>query len=73
MSRYTISTSENREVTYGHDEALGYFFEIREAGELLEEKSSFFDGLTNGEFLDLLVKNGAPYGHHHAVALDLPF
>ncbi len=79
MSRYTI-TKDNKQLTYGHDHALGYFYDITNLNEpedsrnyLIEEKSYFLHGLTRNEFATVLKEWGARETHMMALALDQPF
>jgi hypothetical protein len=79
MSRYTIR-KENRELTYGFDHALGYFYDITNPNEpddskdhLIEEKSAFLNRMSRNQFAEVLIEWGAKKDHLKAVALDLPF
>ena len=65
---------------YGHDHALGYFYDITDLSEeedspkyLIEEKSYFINGLTRNQFANVLVEWGARETHMMALALDQPF
>jgi hypothetical protein len=78
MSRYTIKR-DNKELAYGFDHALGYFYDITDLNEpedseahLLESKSSLMNGLKRGQFADVLQHWGARETHIMAVALDQP-
>lgn len=79
MSRYSI-TKENKQLVYGHDHALGYFYDITDLSEeedspkyLIEEKSYFINGLTRNQFANVLAEWGAKETHMMALALDQPF
>lgn len=62
MSRYTFTSKHNRrhEVSFGHDHALGYFYDVydNENEKMLEEKCDRFNGLTGLQLLDAVT--------HHA-------
>ena len=65
---------------YGHDHALGYFYDITDLSEeedspkyLIEEKSYFINGLTRNQFANVLTEWGAKETHMMALALDQPF
>ena len=60
MSRYSI-TKGNKQLVYGHDHALGYFYDITDLSEdedspkhLIEEKSYFINGLSRNQFANIL-------------------
>lgn len=79
MSRYIIK-KDNKELAYGYDHALGYFYDITDLSEpedsskyLVEEKSSFMNGLSRGDLASVLVSWGARETHLMALALDQPF
>lgn len=79
MSRYTIK-KENKNLTYGFDHALGYFYDITNSNEpedskdhLIEEKSSFLNRMSRNHFGEVLKEWGAKEAHLMAVALDQPF
>jgi hypothetical protein len=79
MSRYTIQ-KDNKKLVYGFDHALGYFYDITNTEEpedsrnhLIEEKSSFINKMTRGDFAEVLISWGARKQHLTALALDQPF
>jgi hypothetical protein len=79
MSRYNI-TKDNKQLVYGYDHALGYFYEINDLNEpedsskhLIEEKSHFINGLSRNQFSNVLSEWGARETHMMALALDQPF
>jgi hypothetical protein len=79
MSRYIKKIDEDRELIYGHDHALGFFYEIWDfsKGEedhecLMEDKSSMF-GLSRGGMIEKMEEHGVRKDHIQMVALDLPF
>lgn len=79
MSRYLIK-KDNKQLAYGHDHALGYFYDIVDLNEpedsakhLIEEKSYFMNGLTRNDFSIVLTEWGARETHLMALALDQPF
>ena len=74
ISRYTLSLPD-REIAYGFDHAVGYFFqEFDAAGETTVDECSLFDGLTHGPLLERLDGiEGVPEEHIHLIVLDLPF
>jgi len=79
MSRYSIK-KDNKQLAYGYDHALGYFYDITNLNEpedsskhLIEEKSYFINGLTRNEFANVLLEWGARETHMMALALDQPF
>lgn len=64
MSRYTYNLSLNPRInlSFGHDHALGYFYDIfdEDEEEMIEEKCSLFDNLTGAALAELLkakIKN----------------
>jgi len=79
MSRYTIQ-KYNKKLTYGFDPVLGYFYDIVDETQeenspkyLIEEKSSMFQKMNRGQFIDVLNEWGAKKDHLMSVALDHPF
>lgn len=79
MSRYLIK-KDNKQLAYGHDHALGYFYDIVDLNEpedsakhLIAEKSSFLNGLSRNDFAIVLTEWGARETHLMALALDQPF
>jgi hypothetical protein len=78
MSRFIIK-KDNKQLAYGFDHALGYFYDITDLEEpedsknhLIESKSSFINGLNRGKFAEVLQQWGARETHLMAVALDQP-
>ena len=77
MSRYSKLLKNGKEIAWGFDHALGYFFQVfdvpDEDGEdvLLVDRSSW-QGMSNGEMLELCDTYGVPESHIEAVAMDLP-
>ena len=77
MSRYT-KTATDKTLIYGHDHALGYFYEewLNYGGEeeaLLRESSVFLNRLSRTEFLEKLHQYRVREDHILLVAGDLPF
>jgi hypothetical protein len=79
MSRYSIK-KDNKQLVYGFDHALGYFYDITDLNEpedspkhLIEEKSYFINGLSRNQFANILTEWGARETHMMALALDQPF
>lgn len=79
MSRYIIK-KDNKELTYGFDHALGYFYDITNTEEpedsskhLIETRSTFLDRLKKGDFVEVLEQWGANKSHLKKASLDLPF
>lgn len=78
MSRFTKDLEDGRLVTYGFDNALGYFLDVfgipNEKGvrELLIEESSFLTKMSNGKMIELMDIFELPESHIELVAMDLP-
>ena len=79
MSRYSIK-KDNKQLVYGFDHALGYFYDITDLNEpedspkhLLEDKSYFLNRLSRNDFANVLIEWGAKKTHLMALALDQPF
>lgn len=79
MSRYVIKNGP-LELAYGHDHALGYFYDIvnhehsdDSPDHEVESKCSFMGNLNRGEFARVLENWGARETHLMAIALDQPF
>jgi hypothetical protein len=79
MSRYIIK-KDNKQLAYGFDHALGYFYDIIDLSEpedspkhLIEEKCSFLNRLNRGDFANILKEWKAKETHIMALALDQPF
>lgn len=79
MSRYIIK-KDSKQLAYGFDHALGYFYDITDLNEpedskehLIESKSVFINGLTRNQFAGVLEQWGARETHMMALALDQPF
>ena len=64
-------------LAYGFDHVVGYFYQIVVADEAdpVENKDSFFNGLSHGEMLARFdaLNVRLPRSHRVAIALDLPF
>ncbi len=80
MSRYIKKIDENREFVYGHDHALGYFYEIWDysKGEedyecLVEDKSVMLSRLTRNQMAEKMGEYKVKKEHIQMVALDLHF
>lgn len=78
MSRYVVDLGENKEFIYGHDHALGYFYEVWDNSRdedlgPLEEKSVMFNRLTRNELISRMEEYKANKSHIEKVSLDLPF
>lgn len=58
MSRYSCVLSSNPTVTlnFGHDHALGYFYDIynEDEEEIIEEKCTMFNKLTSKQLFEVL-------------------
>ena len=87
MSRHIIQLADNKEMAYGHDHAMGYFFDIFDNSKDIDNEheahvagaDSLFGfkdtnkSFGNGDMMEVLKANGAPEAHINAVALDLTF
>ena len=85
MSRYHIPIPQfehdnavvKATLAYGFDHVAGYFYQIYAVDEAtpVENKDSFFDGLSRGELLERfdVLKVMLPDAHLAAIALDLSF
>lgn len=74
MSRYQVFNPQTEELLiYGFDHALGYWLEIYDKDEETPkiEKSSFFDGLTNGKMLILIEEREFPVPNNHKTLITL--
>jgi len=77
MSRYTKDLEDGRLVTYGFDNALGYFLDVfstpDEKGirKLLIEESSLLTKMSNGKMLELMEDYDLNESHRDKVAMDL--
>lgn len=76
MSRYSATTTNGAEVSYGFDNTCGYFYQewSKEVEEpVVDLDSHLMGGLSRGKFLELLENTDAPKKHRMSIALDLPF
>ena len=85
MSRYVIQIDENKDIAYGFDHAIGYFYDIFDNSKdidndeeaIVESASSLFGrnniAFTQGDMVEVMDKYSAPKEHITQVALDLPF
>jgi hypothetical protein len=78
MSRLTKQhPSKPLLIAYGLDHATGWFYTVfdleadDEDDDVLEDKNSMFDGLSNGELLEKLQEFDADEFHIYRVAMDL--
>lgn len=78
MSRFTEISDEGKDIAYGFDHALGYWFDVYEEdehGEVIHhvEESTALTGMNNGKMLKLMeaynIRNEA---HFELVAADMP-
>lgn len=72
MSRYSKKLG-NKVLVYGHDHALGYFYEVLEGDKVIEEKCVFFHRLSRNEMFEKMKTFKVDDSHIYRVALDLPF
>ena len=78
MSRHVINKEDGKDIAYGHDHAMGYFFQVfdgvDEDGEdnLVVNEDSMFTGMSNGRMLELMEEHKVNENHIAIVALDLP-
>lgn len=80
MSRYT-KQKDHLTLNYGHDHALGYWYDIQDNSQLddegnpklVDEQCSFINRMNRGFFLEILEKFDANKDHRMKVALDLTF
>ena len=77
MSRYTKTLPDNSTLVYGHDHALGYFYEIwedfkDEDARPQKDRCSMF-GMKQDEFAEVLIESKVNKNHIQKLALDLPF
>jgi len=80
MSRYVIQLEGNREFVYGHDHALGYFYELWDNNLsdedhecIVENKSYLFSKLSSGEMIEKMSMYNAKKEHIFLMAMDLEF
>lgn len=77
MSRYTKDLEDGRLVTYGFDNALGYFLDVfsmpdeKGVRKLLIEESSLLTKMSNGKMLELMEEYDLNESHRDKVAMDL--
>jgi hypothetical protein len=78
MSRYVKQLEDGKEIAYGYDHALGYFFQIFETDEKTGEEMavmdecSTFTQMTNGRMGELLEAYDCSPEHLDLVMYDLP-
>jgi hypothetical protein len=78
MSRHIIELEDGKEIAYGHDHAVGYFFQVFDGetddGEdnLVINEDSVFTQMSNGRMMELMIQHGAPEEHVALVGSDLP-
>lgn len=78
MSRHVINKDDGKEIAYGHDHAIGYFFQVfdgvNEDGEdnLDVDEDSMLTKMSNGRMVELMEKYNVPGEHVALVVLDLP-
>jgi hypothetical protein len=78
MSRYVKELEDGNYISYGFDNALGYFFDLCTASdedgdsELLIEESSILSGMNNGKMIGLMSIFKLPESHIEMVAMDVP-
>ena len=89
MSRYIKKLEGNKELAYGHDHAVGYFYDIFDNSPNVDEEDSHVEGadclfgyskgpkvgkkFNRGEMAEVLIEHEADINHINAVALDLTF
>jgi hypothetical protein len=85
MSRYIIQIDENKEIAYGFDHAVGYFYDIflktKRKDEIddnpIDGGTSLFGRdnkpFTKSDMVEVMEKYNVPNEHITQVALDLPF
>ncbi len=89
MSRYTKQIENNKELAYGWDHAMGYFYDIFDISPNVKDEDSHIEGadslfgysagpkigkkFTKGAMAEILTKHKADINHIQAVALDLTF
>ena len=89
MSRYTKKLQENKEIAYGYDHAVGYFYDIFDNTPGLDDENSHLEGadslfgyskgpkigkkFTKAEMAEVLTVHEVNTNHIQSVALDLTF
>lgn len=80
MSRYSIKFEKDKEFVYGHDQSLGYFYQIWDHSKgsedeecIMYENSTAFGRMSNKEMLSLMRQNRANPSHIEMVSKDMPF
>jgi hypothetical protein len=89
MSRYTKKLQENKEIAYGYDRAMGYFYDIFDNTPGIDDENSHLEGadslfgyskgpkigkkFSNAEMGEVLTKHKVNTNHIQAVALDIKF
>ena len=89
MSRYTKKLQENKELAYGYDHAMGYFYDIFDNTPGIDDENSHLEGadslfgyskgpktgkkFSKAEMAEVLTNHKADTNHIQAVALDLTF
>lgn len=79
MSRYAKQLDDGRTIAYGHDHALGYFFQVFSAPddkgetELELDECSTFTRMANGRMLELMLDYKVNHEHCMKVGFDLEF
>ena len=78
MSRYTKRLESGKEVAYGFEHVLGYFFQVfdtpddNEEDILLVDECSTLTKMSNGKMIHLMDIHKLPESHIEMVAMDLP-
>ena len=79
MSRYTKHLDGNRFVAYGHDHAIGYFFQVFEEDDedgeeaLSVDESTVLTHMSNADMIKLMKEHKVDEERIKYVVLDLPF
>jgi len=78
LSRYTVENESKQTIAYGHDHAVGYFFQVyspEDEWEPVVDEDSLFTGMNNGKMLALIEEYKAPVekAHLDAITCDLAF
>ena len=79
MSRHYRQISENRVLVYGHDNTLGYWYELwdydkdEEDGLIEEGDQGPFHHKSRNEILNVYKENKVPEQHINSLIFNVPF
>lgn len=77
MSRYHKKIDENKNLFYGYDHALGYWYEIwdnkNEEESPIEEGDQKLNPISKKEIMNVLEEHDVNLDHVNSILFNLPF